>query len=435
MNFIRKTFSPILLVLSLLLLSYTLFKSEIHWDGSKRNFYFNYYIFSLSILVLSILSFFLSKKIKDYLIIILGSVLISLYSFEAYLVFGISSKYNNKFELYKKETGKEYEKRSKIDFYKDSKLIDENIKMLVYPTYYLGKDIDIFPLAMSSFSKTINCNENGYYSIYESDRYGFNNPDKEWDQKEIEYFLVGDSFTQGSCVNRPNDITSVLRTLSNKSALNLGFNDHGPLLEYAILREYLKPNVKKVLWLYFEGNDLLGLKDKLSNKILSKYLSDLSFRQDLINKQDTIDIMNDKLINEQFNKKIEIIEKRSRHTFFKILKLFDLRALFASQQEPELIPEFEQIIKLANNLALQNNSKFYFIYLPDYSRYKNKFKFNNYFEIKAIMNNLDIPFIDIDMEVFKKEENPLKLFPFEENGHYNKEGYRKVAQKIFELTE
>ena len=60
--------------------------------------------------------------------------------------------------------------------------------------------------------------------------------------------LVGDSFTQGACVNRPNDIGSVLRTLSNKSVLNLGFDDHGPLLEYATLREYLKPNVKKILW-------------------------------------------------------------------------------------------------------------------------------------------------------------------------------------------
>ena len=434
MNLIRKSFSPILLIISLLLLSYTFYKSEIYWDGSKRFFYLNYYIFSFSFLVFSIFSFFISKRIKDYSIIILGSVLISLYSFEIYLLFGSSTKHNNKFELYKKNTGKEYDKRSRFEIYKDFQLIDKDIKMTVYPTYYFGKDIDIFPLAMSSFSKTINCNENGYYSIYESDRYGFNNPDKEWDQKEIEFLLVGDSFTQGSCVNRPNDIASVLRILSNKSVLNLGFNDHGPLLEYATLREYLKPNVKKILWFYFEGNDLLGLKDKFSNKILSKYVSDLTFKQDLKNKQDIINIMTDELIKEELNKNIEITQKRSKHNFFKILKLYSLRTLLAAQQEPELIPEFKIIIELAKNLALQNNSDLYFIYLPDYSRYKNKFKFNNYFEIKAIINDLDIPFIDIDIEVFKKEENPLKLFPFEQIGHYNEEGYRKISQKIFELV-
>ena len=55
------------------------------------------------------------------------------------------------------------------------------------------------------------------------------NPDKEWDQNEIEFFLVGDSFVLGNCVNRPNDISSVLRKLSNKSVLNIGYANNGPV--------------------------------------------------------------------------------------------------------------------------------------------------------------------------------------------------------------
>ena len=47
---------------------------------------------------------------------------------------------------------------------------------------------------------------------------------------------------------------------------------------------------------------------------------------------------------------------------------------------------------------------------------------------------MDIPFIDIQNEVFDKEQNPLKLFPFELFGHYNVEGYRKVAEAIYSLT-
>ena len=58
------------------------------------------------------------------------------------------------------------------------------------PTYSLKKqDNTIFPLSGISNSETIHCNENGYYSIYQSDRYGFNNPDKEWDSKVIEYLF------------------------------------------------------------------------------------------------------------------------------------------------------------------------------------------------------------------------------------------------------
>ena len=33
--------------------------------------------------------------------------------------------------------------------------------------------------------------------------------------------------------------------------------------------------------------------------------------------------------------------------------------------------------------------------------------------VKNIVTELKIPFIDIHKEVFKKEQNPLKLFPFD----------------------
>ena len=44
-----------------------------------------------------------------------------------------------------------------------------------------------------------------------SDRYGFNNPDYEWDKEKIDFLLVGDSFVHGACVNRPYDIASQMR--------------------------------------------------------------------------------------------------------------------------------------------------------------------------------------------------------------------------------
>ena len=35
---------------------------------------------------------------------------------------------------------------------------------------------------------------------------------------------------------------------------------------------------------------------------------------------------------------------------------------------------------------------------------------------------------------FEKEQNPLKLFPFELYGHYNVDGYKKVAETIYKFT-
>ena len=43
----------------------------------------------------------------------------------------------------------------------------------------------------------------------------------------------------------------------------------------------------------------------------------------------------------------------------------------------------------------------------------------------------DLPFLDIYDEVFVKEIQPLKLFPFEMHGHLNEKGYRKVSETIY----
>ena len=83
---------------------------------------------------------------------------------------------------------------------------------------------------------------------------------------------------------------------------------------------------------------------------------------------------------------------------------------------------------------MKNNSKLYFIYLPEYYRYKTKYNNTNYNLVKDTVNKLNIPFIDIHKEVFEKEQNPLKLFPFGSVGHYNIKGYKKVAETIYQLT-
>ena len=58
----------------------------------------------------------------------------------------------------------------------------------------------------------------------------------------------------------------------------------------------------------------------------------------------------------------------------------------------------------------------------------------NYDLIKKIVTELNIPFIDVDKEVFNKEKNPLLLFPFGLGGHYNVEGYKKVTQIIYKFS-
>ena len=43
--------------------------------------------------------------------------------------------------------------------------------------------------------------------IYFSDRYGFNNPDSEWDSPKTDWAILGDSIAAGACVASGEEIS------------------------------------------------------------------------------------------------------------------------------------------------------------------------------------------------------------------------------------
>ena len=182
MRIFKKYFSYFFLITSILLLIYTYYRSEIYWSGLKRDYYLNYYILSISFILLSVITFYINEKIKTYLIIILISFLFSLYLFELYLVYASERSFRDldeRIKIYKRLTGKDYDTRNKIEIYNDLKKQDENISVAMLwvaasdKTQQIYRDKlgnELLPLSGISHSKTIHCNENGYYSIYQSDR-------------------------------------------------------------------------------------------------------------------------------------------------------------------------------------------------------------------------------------------------------------------------
>ncbi len=391
-----------------------------------------------------------------YLVISLVSILFSIYLFESYILFKdhlstdqISKNKVLKEQIYKKNTGKNWDNRTRFQIYENKKKINNDIVIRFQPSYFLSKqNLSIFPLSGISNSETIHCNENGYFSIYQSDRHGFNNPDEEWNNKEIEYLLVGDSFTHGSCVNRPNDIASVLRTLSSKSTLNLGYGGNGPLIEYATLREYVTPNVKNILWVYCESNDLFELVIERQNKYLLKYLNSENHSQKLRNRQKEVD----ELLNINFEKELQ--NQIKKETFkseeqlsknnklkYKILKFIRLdrtKKIFKKKDTKYndiIFDEFEKILQRSLNLSETNNAKLIFVYIPEYRRYNSSnYSDENYNKVTSIVKKLNIDLVDM-RKVFDNENNPKIFFPFQQFAwHYNEDGYKKVAEAIYNLT-
>ena len=253
--------------------------------------------------------------------------------------------------------------------------------------------------------------------------------------------MLGDSFVFGSCVNDNDSISGILRKLSDnkKSVLNLSYDGHGPLMQIAAMKEYSKKlSINNILWFYYEGNDLHDLIKELKDPMLSKYIKEYNFDQNLILKQNEINNLSLDMMFKVPKKKITYrINDRT-----KFLKLHNLRKLtkniFKKRNSINYpLKEFEEILKIAKNFANKNNSNIFFIYLPsleNFNRKKIQRDIEN--EIKILVKKAKIPLIDVKKLVFSNKKNPKSLFPFNgKKGHYNELGYSLVSKSIYKFIE
>ncbi len=365
----------------------------------------------------------------------------------------------------KLEKDPNFDTRTLIEIYDDMKIEDKNITIVVHPTDILkDSNQQLFQLSGISNTKTILCNENGYYAIYQSDRYGFNNPDGQWGKKQIAFFLVGDSYVHGACVNEKNTIAGNIRKKIEVGAvLNLGKAANGPLIEYATLREYLPlTNTKKVLWFFSEGNDLSNLSAELTNKILLNYLNDENFSQNLYLKQNDIDTKVRKIVQKERSREQQALKTNQllRFTKLSFLRRYTTEQLSfdptVSLTDEQTLEKLIEIISLSKNFTQKQGAKFYFIYIPHPSRYRmeelfdskvqvdlekyiiaenNTPDFKNYEKIINSVKNLDIPVIDIYKELHLTLKDPVGLYPFRLPGHYNELGYKLIVETVLKKIE
>jgi hypothetical protein len=439
-------FRILFLTFSLFIFFYTFFKSEIYWDEKLNHYYQIYYYISYFLIFLSVLFFFINKEKFIYVYITLITLVVCLYLIETYLTFftiyrGSLEIHPKKIQIYKEKTGLDYDTRQKFEIYDDLKKKDTKIEVAMGPMDHPKGDI--YTLSGISNVQTILCNENGSYAIYQSDRYGFRNNDKEWDAKEIEYLIIGDSFSISECVDTNQTLSSVLGNISNKSSITLGFGGNGPLTEYATLKEYIQPNIKKIIWIYTEGNDQANLDRELNSKILKKYLIDKSFKQNLKSKILLIDnLLKEKVLT--VREKLEYKFERSFvYKLVKFIKFFNTRDKLKylikgiNVEKRKINPEFKKILRSAKNISNTNGSELYFVYVPSTSVIWNSCSKRNthFFDVKKIIkNNLDIKFISLCDELFNKENDPLRFFPFRMDGHFNPLGYEEIAKVIYRKT-
>lgn len=347
-----------------------------------------------------------------------------------------------------KKQGIDFDKRNKFEIMNEFQAKNKNTWPNISPEYFIENNgiqfnnKTLFPVGAGiASSDTIVCNENGRFSHYQSDEYGFNNP-KGLMNKPVNLLVVGDSFAHGACVDEGNDIASMLRKKGQPLTVNLGSSGIGPLIELASLTEYgskLKP--KQVLWLYFEGNDLADLAHEAKSAFLLNYLND-HFSQDLYGRQIEV---NQALIHYLTAKKQDFMllykPEPTPFSLAGLVKLRNIRKQFQlnkAQPEPILAPEglFEAVMAAAQRRVKSWDGELIFVYMPELARFKAKDKgafdkLKHKPEVMAIVNRLGIKTIDLE-PMFRAQSEPLALFPFKIEGHYTEQGYELVAEEIMQ---
>ena len=401
-------------------------------------YYFYFLVLFLFLLVSSFFCFFVNNidKKKKYLTVLI-SIFFSVFFVEYILMKTNSLKLFDDY-IQSKKHNIDYDFRSKAEVIKEGKNLYPSMHVLT--DKYIHADINMqkmIPLSGVSNSETVLCNENGFWAKYNSDRYGFRNPDNVWDENEIEYLILGDSYAHGACVEDKNTFRDNLERLSGKSAINLGIGGNGPLMSLGAMIEYgfiKKPN--KIVWL-LNIADISDTIPEIENKILIKYIEENNFSQNLKNRSEEINLFYDEIIQNYLKK---------RQSFFKFIRIREVlniafNTYTRSKIKKPLLNDymFNSFRNVAEKIIYTSklyNAELYIVYLPIHWEYSKKPPTYKKYRKKMIKffekNNITV--IDLHKEKWITDKDFFKNYVFSRNLHYTPIAYNEISEIIFNKT-
>jgi hypothetical protein len=388
-----------------------------------------YLIVGLFFIVLFIVNFFTTKKIKQYLMIIFFSSILTLYIFEFYV-----------------HTSKKYTSNNLVNEMVNIYNTEKNATIATGGYLFLeNNNLDLLPLSGISDKKTFLCNEDGFFSSYLSDRYGFNNDDNIYNKKEY-IILIGDSYAHGACQQREMTISGYL-IKKNLNILNLGYSSSGPLLQYATMREYADlKKATKIYYFFYSGNDIYNdIKREKKNYILQKYLSDKNFSQNLNSKQHILNKIYEDKNNEIISKLSKFNENENNiksefNCFIRMCLSRSTKNILFYNTRLNSNENYEEIFRALKEMKAyseSNGEDFIFVYVPNFYEYK--FFSNIFYQLQynRITKNLiekKITYIDLKKEIISSKIDYLTFYPNKKFGHFNELGYQFISEQIYKFN-
>ena len=274
--------------------------------------------------------------------------------------------------------------------------------------------------------------ENGFNElIYQTDKFGFReNIDLRY--KFSDFVLLGDSFTESICENKPNDLKSNLLMQTNFTYLNLGMHGTDYPAQALNLIEYTKDtNFNGLLWFFYEGNDYEKKSYELE-EIPQRQGSEFN-----INKNEIYELNINHNISIFFKFKVWLSEfLRGPSVLIKFFKNYN--SLLDKK-------DYNQVLANVSKYLKKNNvEKKYIIYIPSWQKislYKlHKLKIYNKHPQVIQLNNLknnvkkiakknNFQFIDIENYFFELND-PMKVYHYRLNTHFNSYGNKILSKAI-----
>ena len=366
----------------------------------------------------------LLKKFRIIIFINYFFSILVIYSFNIFLYFNDTRKIQNSTIL------------NQVFETEKDRINKKDIWPSITPSYLLNEtNLDIYPLGSFVNRNIILCQEDEKVEI-KTDKFGFNNFNEVYKLKKPSVIL-GDSYGFGGCVSHENDFSFILNSLGINN-INFSISGSSIIVQTAIFLEYAKNNIdfnEVYLFLSLE-NDIPESKNEASS-YYNLYTEESFKSQNLIKKE--------KEINKLYEKQVNNLKNYSFNLSFlrQIIFLIHLRKYFGLISSNKEYADRSNIMDTYYNPNLLKldqiigNNKLTVIIIPsrhETLRLKNHKLFlqerNN---LINFLNNNKIKYIDL-INIFntKNYDENRNLYTLNGNGHFNKNGHKKIAYFLFQ---
>ena len=389
-------------------------------------------IFFLTILFIL---FFLGLIIKNFTkksLILFFYFFLVLYSVNLLLVvYNYNNRAAKKIERALASQNKAYDKRTLLEFVEYKKKSGKKIYPHVVPREFLEKNQGKnFYLTAMPNTNYVSCNEFGEWKQFRTDDLGFNN---EKFIKNFEILLVGDSFAEGSCVNKLSEPSNLFSKNYNLLTYSIGVSGNGPLLSLALIHEMQnKVNFNHIVWLIYD-NDFYDLKVEKKHSFLNNYLKNDFLKNNYFEdidriKKEQIEYINSKLSNykKKYSLKENILELKELIFFLNTLHQSEKTSKYYSNDFKD---DFKKVFSKLEKLY--PNKKITVVYLPETTCFTSRGKDCTLrFELLSSTSK-KIKFLNFYDHIKSNFKNFKEIYALGmDRAHFSEKGYRELVKFI-----